>query len=383
MKNLTKVFTAALALVMTCTACGLSGNKPASSSANASASAAASGASSEVTVGLERNVCSIPDYSTAGPDVKVLRLSVSMNEGDYGVSASGIMVKTFVDRIAELSGGKIVAQVYPGSQLAGTTDDIINGLNTGAFEMSETGTGNWGDYTTAFAPMNVPFLFSNDEVAYKVMTGDIGQEMFDKLQADTGMHPVGFMYLGMRTLTNNKKEVHTPADLKGMKIRVQSDPIQLATFEALGASTMTVSFSELFTGLQQGLCDGQDNPVITNVSRKFYEVQKYMTLLNHLPNVSVFYMSDLCWSQLTEEERGWVKQAGQEASEASYKTCIESVDTLVQQLKDYGIDVTELTDDERQQFVDAVSGSVWDQCKQTMGEDMWNRLQNAVTAASK
>ena len=86
----------------------------------------------------------------------------------------------------------------------------------------------------------------------------------------------------MRTITNNTKEIHTPADLKGMKIRVQSDPIQMATFEALGASTMNVSFSELFTSLQQGLCDGQDNPVITNVSRKFYECQKYMTLLNHM-----------------------------------------------------------------------------------------------------
>lgn len=385
--KMTKVLALLLAviLIMSCTACGLSGAPAATATAepNASAPAGTAAASSDATVGLQSNVYSIPDYSTVGSDVKVLRVSVSMNEADYGVSASGVMVKTFVDRLAELSGGKLVAQVYPGSQLAGTTDDILNGMSTGAFEMSEVGIGNWGDYTTAYAPMNVPFLFSSDDVAYKIMTGDIGQKMFDQFEQDTSMHAVGFMDLGMRTITNNTKEIHTPADLKGLKIRVQSDPIQMATFEALGASTMNVSFSELFTSLQQGLCDGQDNPVITNVSRKFYECQKYMTLLNHMPNFSIFFVSDLCWNQLTAEQQGWIAQAGQEASEASYNTCVASVDTLVGQLKTYGIDVTELTADERQQFVDAVSGNVWNQCKQTMGDDIWNALQSAVTAASK
>lgn len=386
MKKIAKVIAMLTALTVTCTACGLSGAPAASSGSDAptpASSAADSNSKSEVKVGLERNVYSIPNNSSAGSGVRVLRLSVSMNEADYGVSATGAMVKTFVDRMEELSGGKILVQVYPGNQLAGTTDDIVNGMNTGAFEMSETATGNWGDYTTAYAPMNVPFLFETDEAAYNVMIGELGQKMNDQLLADTGMHAVGFMYLGLRTVTNNKKEIHTPADLKGLKIRVQSDPIQLATFEALGASTMTVSFSELFTALQQGLCDAQDNPVSSIVSKKFYEVQKYLTLLNHNANISIFYMSDPCWSQLTDEERGWVMQAGKDATKASYDACISANVTLVQQLKDYGIVVTELNPEEHQQFVDAVSDGVWAQCKSVMGEDMWNAMLAASTEASK
>ena len=175
--------------------------------------------------------------------VKVVRLSVSMSASDYGVSASGVMFKTFVDRLEELSGGKMVAQVFPASQLASTTDDIVNGLVTGAFEMSEVGQANWGDYTTAFTPLNVPFLYSSNETVYEIMNGEIGDSMRQQLLDDTGLRAVGFLHLGMRTITNNQKEIHSPADLKGMKLRVQSDPTQIAAFEELGCSVIHAAFS--------------------------------------------------------------------------------------------------------------------------------------------
>ena len=149
-KKFTKIVALFLILAMLCTGCGLSG-APADSGASDPAAADdpevntdSGDGSAEVKVGLEQNVYEIPAYTHAGPGVKVLRLSVSMGAGDYGTSASGVMFKTFVDRIEELSGGKMLAQVYPASQLASTTDDIVNGILTGAFEMAEVGTGNWG-----------------------------------------------------------------------------------------------------------------------------------------------------------------------------------------------------------------------------------------------
>ena len=363
-----------LAMVLTLLAgCGLSNN----SSSSSSSTPANEPAKEEVTVGLERNVYAIPNYSDAGSDVRVIRLSVSMNEADYGVNPTGAMVKTFVDKVEELSGGKIVVQVYPGNQLAGTTDDIINGLNTGAFEMAEVGAGNWGDYTTAFAPLNVPFLLENDEIAYKFASGEIGDIMFENFTADTNMHPVGFMYMGMRTITNNSKEIHSPADVKGLKIRTQSDPIQRETFEAIGANTMTVSFSELFTALQQGMCDGQDNPISLIVSRKFYEVQKYVTMLNHMPNISIVFTSDLLWKDLTEQERGWLVEAGKAGTKAGYETCVATTDLFIEQLTAYGLTITELTSAEHQAFVDCVGG-VWDKCKATIGDDLWAKVQAAI-----
>lgn len=387
-KKVTKIFALFLILAMLCTGCGLSG-APADS--GTSAPAATDGAQSgtdatpssnntEVKVGLEQNVYEIPDYTNAGPDVKVLRLSVSMGAGDYGTSASGVMFKTFVDRIEELSGGKMAAQVYPANQLASTTDDIINGILTGAFEMAEVGTGNWGDYTKAFTPMNTPFLYSSDAVCYDVMSGEMGQIMNAQLLADTGIRAEGFMYLGMRTITNKSREIHSPADLKGLKIRVQSDPTQLALFEELGASTMTVSFSELFTALQQKLCDGQDNPIISVVSKKFYEVQNYITMLNHLPNISIFIMSDAYYQSLSAEEQAWVDQAAQEATEACYNTLVETQEILKGQLIAYGINITDLTAEEYQGFVASVPNTTA-MCEQAIGAENWGKLMSAIESA--
>lgn len=385
-KKFTKIVALFLILAMLCTGCGLSG-APADSGASdpaavddPQANTDSGDGSAEVKVGLEQNVYEIPDYTNAGPGVKVLRLSVSMGAGDYGTSASGVMFKTFVDRIEELSGGKMLAQVYPASQLASTTDDIVNGILTGAFEMAEVGTGNWGDYTSAFTPMNTPFLYASDAVCYEVMSGEMGQIMNGQMLADTGIRAEGFMYLGMRTITNNTREIHSPADLRGLKIRVQSDPTQLALFEELGASTMTVSFSELFTALQQKLCDGQDNPIISVVSRKFYEVQNYITMLNHLPNISIFVMSDAYYQSLSAEEQAWVDQAAQDATEACYNTLVETQEILKEQLIAYGINITDLTAEEYQVFTESVPNTTA-MCEEAIGAENWSKLMSAIEAA--
>ncbi len=368
-KKMLTVFALTLAVMMLCTSCGL-GGAPVESTPDSS--------NSEITVGLARDVYEIPDYTnTAAAGTKILRLSVSMGASDYGTSASGMMFKTFVDRLEELSDGKMVAQVFPANQLASGTDDIVNGLLTGAFEMSEVGQANWGDYTTAFTPLNVPFLYSSNETAYAVMAGKEGDSMRQQLLEDTGIRAPGFMYLGMRTITNNKTEIHSPADMKSMKIRVQNDPTQLSTFEDLGCSVMTTSFSELFTALQQKLCDGQDNPIITIVSQKFYEVQHYITMLNHLPNISLFIMSDAYYQSLSAEEQGWIDQAAAEASTACYETLLATEQTLIDQLTEYGVEITYLTDEEYQVFADSVS-KTWGLCEQTMGTQAWNELLTLV-----
>ena len=390
-QKLAKIFALLMALTMLCTSCGFNSSTASTETKAPEASTDTQGTTTEapaessgnkdVKVGLDRDVYEIPDYTNNAPEgAKILRLSVSMGASDYGVSASGVMFKTFVDRIEELSGGKMVAQVYPANQLASGTDDIVNGLMTGAFEFAEVGVGNWGDYTTAFTPCNTPFLYSSDEVAYEVMAGEMGDIMREQLLNDTGIRAVGFMYLGMRTITNDKKEIHAPSDLKGMKIRVQNDPTQLAMFEEMGASTMTVSFSELFTALQQKLCDGQDNPIISIVSKKFYEVQSYITMLNHLPNISMFVMSDAYYQSLSAEEQSWVSQAAQEATEACYKTLLETQDILRSQLEEYGITITDLTDDEYAAFVESTT-KTRASCEETIGAENWSKLMAAIDAA--
>ncbi|MEL7647665.1 MAG: DctP family TRAP transporter solute-binding subunit [Sedimentibacter sp.] len=388
-KKFTKTIVIVLILSMLLTGCGggleynnSSSPKPAQNVQGSSASN--TGASNEKpsgtnSVGLEKNVYEIPQY-TPKEGVKIIRAAVSLNSADYGITPAGVLFKTLVDGIEEKSGGKILLQMYPADQLASSTDDKIGGLSSGAFELSEISAGGWGDYTSAFAALNVPFLYKNIEVAHEVIDGPFGEAMFKKLTEDCNVIPISVMELGMRHMTNSVKEINAPEDLKGIKIRVQSDPIQIAAFEALGGSIVSVPFAELFTALQQKLCEAQENPIHNIVSKKFYEIQPYLTLSEHGLTESLVIVSEKYWDTLSDEEKGWFQEIGREATEASRKACAEQTDLLVQQLRDYGITVTELSIEEKQAFMDKMS-PVYDKAKEAMGAEAWDNLTKAIADA--
>ena len=113
--------------------------------------------------------------------------------------------------------------------------------------------GSWGDYTDAFAPLSIPYLFTSSEQLYQFIDGEIGDEIKQKVEADTGMVVLAFLDVGFRNVTNNRGPIKTPDDMKGLKIRTLNDRYQIAAMEALGASTQQTSFSELYSALQQGL----------------------------------------------------------------------------------------------------------------------------------
>lgn len=330
-------------------------------------------------IGLEKNVYEIPEYKV-NEGVKIIRASTSLNAADYGITPSGALFKTLIDGIEEKSGGKILIQLYPGNQLAGNTDEVISGLASGAFEISEVSAGSWGDYTTAFAPLNVPFMFKTIDVAHDIIDGLIGEKMTSQVIEDCNVIPISFMELGMRQITNSVKVIRTPSDFSRIKIRVQSDPIQIATFEALGASVVSVPFSELFTALQQKLCEAQENPIHNIISRKFYEVQPYMTLSDHGVTQSVVILGGMYWDTLTDEEKGWFVEIGKEATEASRTACAEQTDTLIKQVEAYGVTVTELSLEEKEAFIEKAS-DVWTRAEEIMGADMWNDLIEAIESA--
>lgn len=387
MKSITKTTVIMVILSMVLAGCGGLGNKSSSSTSGDNQESGVSNSSQETgakasdspKIGLDKNVYEIPSY-TAKDGVKIIRASTSLNAADYGVTPSGVIFKTLVDGIEEKSGGKIVLQVYPANQLASGTDQVVSGLASGAFELSEVSAGSWGDYTTAFAALNVPFLYKNINVVHDILDGPIGEAMSKQIYKDCNVVPIGYMELGMRQITNSVKEIHSISDLSGIKIRVQSDPIQIAAFETLGGSIISVPFSELFTALQQKLCEAQENPIHNIASKKFYEVQPYMTLTGHTVTESVVILSGKYWDTLTDEEKGWFEEIGREATEASRKACLEQTNELIQQVKDAGIIVTELTPEEKAAFVEKVK-PVWKQAEEIMGSEAWNNLLKAVADA--
>lgn len=214
-----------LTVVAAASAAGLLSACGGSSGGTTSTSAAGGGAASGQSINLR--------IASSSPTVEF--------EGD-GTTALGISALYFVNQISARTDGRITAQIFPDGQIASSTQEYIGGLQNGAFDIGILNCGSWGDYTSAFAGLNMPYLYLNYDEAYAVLDSEVGQSWLQKAQEDTTTIPLAFFDIGFRELTCNN-EVHTPDDLKGVKIRVMPDPIQTATWEALGCAVTPVAYS--------------------------------------------------------------------------------------------------------------------------------------------
>jgi len=184
----------------------------------------------------------------------------------------------FAQLVAEKSGGSIEVKVFPSSQLGGQKE-LIEGLVYGTVDMALVGTAVLGQFQPQVSVFDLPFLFKDREYAYKSLDSvgmDIGKEL-----EKNGIKLLGYMENGIRHLTNDIHEVVTPADMKGLKIRVMTNQIYIAMMKSLGASPTPMAFGELYSAMQQGVVDGQENPSAHIWTKRFFEVQKYASLTAH------------------------------------------------------------------------------------------------------
>ena len=162
-----------------------------------------------------------------------------------------------------------------------------------------------------FGIFDLPFLFSNRESVQKFQDSPLGQELFQFLPSK-GLIGIAFWELGFREITNNVRPIYTPKDLEGLKIRVPSSPIRLKMFQLYGANPSVLSYAELFSALQQGVVDGQENPITSIFEQKFYEVQKYLSMSNHVYTPSVTLVSKKHWDKWPITARKLILDAGKE-----------------------------------------------------------------------
>lgn len=227
-------------------------------------------------------------------------------------------------------------------------------MQLGTIECGIIGSSTLATFAPRFNVFDLPFAFKDFETAYKVIDGPLSE----KLQADLepqGLRIIGWGVNGFRNVSNNEKPIHTPADMKGMKIRCMENPIHIATFKAMGANPTPMSFSELYTALAQGTVDGQDNPVVLTYSSKFYEVQDYYSLTGHIFAVAPLVVSETFFQALPEEYQKVVMEAGKQY-EASERAATEKQDVeMLELLKETGMKVNTLTDEEKAMFVEATA----------------------------
>jgi len=265
--------------------------------------------------------------------------------------------------------GRIEYQHYPASQL-GNEREILEGLRIGTIEMTTSGVA--GIAEPLFDIIDMPFLFRDRHHVYTVLDGPIGKEILEK-NRDQRLVALGFWENGWRHITNNKRSINSPADIRGLKQRVVEHKIYLATMKALGANAIPIPYGELYTSLKTGVVDGQDNPLINIWTAKFFEVQKYLTLSGHVYSNNVVFLSRKFWDQLPADIQAGMREAVAEGAVHIRKESIKADKELVAKLQAAGMVVNEIKD--REPFVEATK-SVYDQFADIFPPDLVKRIRD-------
>ena len=246
----------------------------------------------------------------------------------------------FAKLVAEKSNGAIEVQVFPSSQLGGQKD-LVESMVYGGIDMALVGTAVLGQFQPQISIFDLPFLFKDRNHAYKSLDTvgmDIGKGLEPK-----GIKLLGYMENGIRHLTNNVREVKTPADMADLKIRVMNNKVYIEMMKALGASPTPMAFGELYSAMQQGTVDGQENPSAHIWTKRFFEVQKYASLTAHSYSPEPLIMSMITWNRLNQQQREIIQSAAKEAIDWQRKIAAEQDKEYWDKIKASGkIKVTEV-----------------------------------------
>ncbi len=302
---------------------------------------------------------------------RIIRFGYGLNEQ----SNQGRAVKLFADEVAKASGGKMKIRAFGAASL-GSDVQMQQALIGGAQEMMVGSTATLVGITKEMALWDTPFLFNNAEEADAVLDGPIGQKVMDKLQ-DKGL--VGLVYWenGFRNLTNSKHPVARLEDLDGIKLRVMQNNVFLESFKTLGANAIPLPFSELFSALETRAVDGQENPFNTILSSKFYEIQKYLTVTNHVYSPWIVTVSKKYWDGLSKAEQKVLMDAAEKSRDFERKDTRAEADKALADLKAKGMQVNQLPAGETARMrekLTQVNGAIANE----VGQDLWKETAAAL-----
>jgi tripartite ATP-independent transporter DctP family solute receptor len=274
----------------------------------------------------------------------------------------------FAELVKAKTGGRIEIQVAPSAQL-GDDAAMVTALRSGTLDISANSQGAVSTVVPEYSALGLPFLFSDIQKAWAVLDGPVGEELARRTAAK-GMVVLGYWDNGIRHVSNNKRPIKTPADLKGLKIRTPPDGMTVDIMQALGADTQQIKFAELYVALQQGVVDGQENPLANVASAKLYEVQKYLSLSGHKYESNPFLMGKRSWDRLSPADQKIFQQAAAEATQLQRKLSKEADDRLVGELKAKGVQIDTV---DRKSFI-AATRPVYDKWNASPSGDFFKRV---------
>lgn len=287
-------------------------------------------------------------------------------ENPYGQGADH-----FAKLVKERTKGEVIIQVYPSSQL-GNQRDLVEGLTFGTVDMTLTGTAVLGNFIPEVAVFDLPFIFRDIPHAYKALD-TVGMELCKKGEA-RGMITLAIWENGVRHMTNNKMPIKEPADMKGLKMRVMEQPVYIEMMKVLGASPTPMAMSELYTALQKGVIDGQENPLAHIATKRFYEVQKFISLSAHTYASEPVLISTVAWKKLNKEQQEIVRQAALDTRDWQRDLCRQLEGKFLQTIKDSG--KAQVNDDVNKAAFAETTKPVWKLYSDKFGNGSIEAIQN-------
>lgn len=310
-----------------------------------------------------------------------LKLAHSNPEKDYSHLHSPLAV--FKAEVERRTGGEVTVTLYPNGTL-GTQKAMLEQTIRGMIQGVSISEGGIAPFFPEIAALSIPYLFREVNVAYEVLDGPLGDYLKDEMAAKTGLRPLAWGEdAGFRHFSSSKREIRTPADLKGMKIRTMPIPAHLEMVKALGGNPTPVSWSELYTALQTAVAEGQENPICNIRIARLYEVQKYLTLDGHLYSFISIFVNDKWLQSLPPQHRQAVIESGRIAAmlTRSLSRVNESLD--LEFLKENGMQVYAPTPEEKALFKEAAQAPVIKLLKESLDPALIDRVLEETAKAEK
>ncbi|HEY9209708.1 TRAP transporter substrate-binding protein [Acidovorax soli] len=294
--------------------------------------------------------------------LKVGHAATASNTGHLALEFLGKELK-------EKTKGRVSMEIFPNAQL-GSERELVESIQLGNVDMAFVSSALLGNFNKQFFALDIPFMFKDRPGVYRVLDGAIGQGLLDSLNK-VGIQGVGYWENGFRQLTNSKKLIKSPDDLKGMKMRTMENEVHIAAWKAIGSNPAPLAFGELFTALQQGTFDAQEGPINLFYDMKFQEVQKFITKTNHVYSPFVVLMNPNVYKRFSEEDKKIFATAFSNAK-VYQRDLAQKADAKAEAAMPK-VTFTTLTPQEFAKFADKM-GPIYDQVKKKVGPEIVDKI---------
>ena len=280
----------------------------------------------------------------------------------------------FKDFVEEQSGGAITVDVHPNGVLGGD-EAMLESVALGTLTMVVPSASVMNNYVDSFGILAMPYLFTNTDDAFAAVDGELGELLNQKLaDANVGLTNLGYNFNGIRNMTNKVRPIETPDDLKGLKMRCMSNEMFVTMFKLLGANATPMAWSELFTAMQQGTVDGEENPASLIYESKFQEVQKYLSTTEHIYDFCTICINTDFYNSLDDQAKAIVDEGGKTYL-VDYQRELEvsQNDEYIQKLADAGMEITYVTPENKALFAEKVA-PMYDAAAEQFGQDVMDAV---------